>query len=94
MKYTVDYTTKLKKQYKKMQKQGKNLSELHKVIEKLFNGEELESKYKNHRLNDNQVFKDCYECHIMADWLLVYKMLNDELVLLLFATDSHSELFR
>ena len=47
MKYTIDYTTNFKKQYKKMKKQGKDLNVLHEVVEKLAKGEELETKYKN-----------------------------------------------
>ena len=50
MKYTIDYTTNFKKQYKKMKKQGKDLNVLHEVVEKLAKGEELETKYKNHRV--------------------------------------------
>ena len=50
MKYIVDYTSGFKKQHKKMLKQGKDLSKLYNVIEKIANGEELDAKYQNHRL--------------------------------------------
>ena len=50
MKYTVDYTSGFKKQHKKMLKQGKDLSKLYNVIEKIANGEELDAKYQHHRL--------------------------------------------
>lgn len=93
MKYKIDYTSNFKKQYKKIKKQGKDLNKLHEVIEKLANGDELEAKYKNHDLINNKLYKNCKECHIQPDWLLVYKLDNDELILLLFATGSHSELF-
>ena len=53
----------------------------------------LESKYKNHKLISNKKYKDCFECYIEPDWLLVYKIKDDKLILLLFATGSHSELF-
>ena len=43
-------------------------------------------------LNDKK-YKDCKECHIEPDWLLVYQIKDSELILLLFATGSHSELF-
>ena len=55
---------------------------------------DLNEKYKNHKLTDDNEFKDSYECHITPDWLLVYKYQNDNLVLILFATGSHSELFK
>ena len=93
MKYNIDFTTNFKKQYKKIKKQGKDLNKLHKVIEQLANGEELEIKYKNHNFINNKIYKNCKECHIEPDWLLVYQIIDSELILLLFATGSHSELF-
>lgn len=93
MKYTVDYTIKFKKQYKKIKKQGKDLNKLYKIIEKLANGEKLESKYKSHNLIKNKIYKNCKECHIEPDWLLIYQINNNQLILLLSATGSHSELF-
>lgn len=93
MKCQVDYTNNFKKQYKKIKKQGKDLNKLYEVIEKLANKEELEIKYKNHNLINNKTYKDCSECHITPDWLLVYKYVDNNLILLLIATGSHSELF-
>jgi len=93
MKYKIDYTTNFKKQYKKIKKQGKDLKKLHEIIEKLANGIKLEAKYKNHDLINNKLYSNCKECHIEPDWLLIYKIDNEELILLLFATGSHSELF-
>lgn len=57
------------------------------------NGEKLEPKYKNHKLINDKYFKDCWECHIAPNWLLVYKIQEDELILLLVVIGSHSELF-
>lgn len=93
MKYQVDYTNNFKKQYKKIKKQGKDLNKLYEVIEKLANGKQLELKYKNHNLINDKTYKDCSECHITPDWLLVYKYVDNNLILLLLATGSHSELF-
>ena len=93
-KYKVDSTNNFNRQYKAIKKQGKDLNKLKYVIKKLANGEELERKYKNHKLIDNNVYQDCYECHISPNWLLVYKIYGDELILLLFATGSHAELFK
>ena len=93
MKYKVDFTSNFKKQYKKIKKQGKDLNKLYEIIEKLAEGKELEPKYKNHTLLNDKRYKDCKECHIEPDWLLVYQIKDNELILLLFATGSHSELF-
>ena len=57
------------------------------------NGETLDVKYKDHPLIDNKYYRDCRECHIEPDWLLVYKYNNDELILYLVGTGSHSDLF-
>ena len=57
------------------------------------NGGILDSKYRDHSLLDNSHFKGCRECHIEPDWLLIYKYNNDELILLMVETGSHSELF-
>ena len=94
MKYKIDFTSNFKKQYKKIKKQGKNLDKLYEIIERLANGEELDPKYKNHNLINNKKYKDCKECHIEPDWLLIYQIKDAELILLLFGTGSHSELFR
>lgn len=93
VKYQIRYTNDFKKNYKKIKKQGKDVNKLKVVVAKLANGLELEEKYKNHILNDNKYYKNCGECHIEPDWLLVYQYINNELILVLVATGSHSELF-
>lgn len=62
------------------------------MVERLANGETLEPKYRDHDLTGN--YKGCRECHIAPDWLLVYEVVEDVLVLMLYRTGSHSELFR
>ena len=74
-------------------RQNKDINKLIEVLEILANGEELDPKYKNHKLINDKIFKDCNECHISPDWLLIYKYKDNELILLLFATGSHSDLF-
>lgn len=93
-KFTVDFTYNFKKGYKRVKKQGKDISKLDNVIKLLTNGIMLEPKYRDHKLYDNKKFKDCRECHIEPDWLLIYKTDNNQLILLLVETGSHSELFK
>ena len=76
-----------------IKKQGKDVEKLKVVVSKLTNGLELEEKYKNHMLTDSKHYKNCGECHIEPDWLLVYQYIDNELILVLVATGSHSELF-
>lgn len=89
----IDYTSDFKKQLKKIVKQGKDINLLLEVVTRLANYEELEQKYKNHHLTNDKIYKNCMECHIKPDWLLVYKYINNNLVLLLIVTGSHSDLF-
>ena len=93
-KYKIEYTSKFKKQLKKLVKQEKKIIELKEVITKLANLEELDLKYKNHNLINNKIYNNCKECHIRPDWLLVYTYFDDKLILLLVETGSHSELFK
>ena len=91
-KCNITFTANFKKQLKKMIKQGKDPKLLLEVITKLANYEKLNFKYKNHNLINDQTYRDCMECHIKSDWLLVYKYIDDNLVLVLVATGSHSEI--
>ncbi len=61
------------------------------VINKLANGEQLEAKYNAHQLMGQ--YKGCRECRIIPAWLLVYEIVNDELILYLTRTGTHSDLF-
>ena len=92
-KYTVDTTSDFKKDYKKNIKQGKKIEKIKTVIDKLACGEKIDSKYKDHKLNNNKKYKDCRELYIEPDWLLVYRIIENELILLLLDTGSHSDLF-
>ena len=93
-KYKINYTSNFKKQYKRIKRQGKDINKLKIILEKLANLEPLEAKYKDHSLVDNKNFRDCRECHIEPDWLLVYQYQDDKIVLLLIGTGSHSDIFK
>lgn len=92
MKYDVKFTTQFKKDLKLAKKQNRNTDQLFEIIEKLANGEPLEAKHRDHDLTGN--YKGCRECHVEPDWLLVYEIIDDVLVLMLYRLGSHSELFR
>ena len=84
------YTTQFKKDYKRVNKQNKDLSKLRAVIEKLVAGQSLDPKYKDHQLSGN--WKGHRDCHIEPDWILIYRITPDDLYL--ERTGSHSELFK
>lgn len=89
--YNLRFTNKIQRNIKLMKKRGKDLEKLKVVLNLLQKGEELPSKYRDHALTGD--FTDCRECHIEPDWLLVYEIINSELVILLLTTGSHSDLF-
>lgn len=91
MKYDVEFTNKFKKELKIAKKQNKDLNKLYNVIEKLANGETLDIKYRDHELTGK--YKGTRECHIEPDWLLVYEIKDEILVLILYRINSHLELF-
>ena len=91
MKYTVQFTAKFKKNYRKMQKRGLKKENLEKVVVKLQNGEKLEEKYRDHILKGS--YDGYHECHIQPDWLLIYAIKEDKLILTLVDTGTHSDLF-
>ena len=89
--YRIRPSTKFQKDLKKVQKRGYDISLLTTVLNILANGESLPQKYKDHNLSGN--YKGCRECHITPDWLLIYEILDDELILYLTRTGTHSDLF-
>lgn len=91
MKYEIERTPTFKKDFKLAQKQGLDLNELKEIITLLANGEPLPPKNKDHQLKGN--YKGHRECHIEPDWLLIYKIQDDMLILTLVRTGSHSKLF-
>ena len=91
MKYKLVQTKKFEKDIKSLKKQNKDLTELFNVIDVIAKGETLDKKYRDHKLAGN--FNDYRECHIENDFLLVYKIEKDKLILILYRTGTHSEIF-
>ena len=92
MKYDLQITSQFKKDLKLAKKQNKDLGKLFEVIDILANGETLDAKYKDHSLTGN--YRGTRECHVEPDWLLIYEIRGDVLVLMLYRLGSHSELFK
>jgi len=93
MKYEVQRTTSFVKDYKLAVKRGCDISKLRKVVELLASGETLPREYRDHALVNSRKYKGMRECHIEPDWLLVYKITESVLILTLFRTGTHSDLF-
>ena len=89
----VSFTGQFKKDYKLAIKRGCDPKELENVITLLVNEQPLPETYRDHALTNSRDYKDMRECHIEPDWLLVYKILRETLILRLIRTGSHSDLF-
>ena len=83
------YTKQFAKDLKRMQKRGKPPEKIKKVIRKLLSEQPLDPIYKEHRLIGN--FKGRRECHVEPDWLLIYKIVDSEIIF--ERTGTHSDLF-
>lgn len=90
-KYRVVLTSMFRKDLKLIKKRGYNLSLLEDVVDTLALGLPLAAKHKDHSLIGD--YKGCRECHITPDWLLIYEVFEDELILYLTRTGTHSDLF-
>ncbi|MBQ9949322.1 MAG: type II toxin-antitoxin system YafQ family toxin [Clostridia bacterium] len=89
----IEFTGQFKKDYKAALKRGCDPQELTTVITLLASEQPLPAKYRDHALVNSHGFKDVRECHIKPDWLLIYKIYSDRLVLELIRTGTHSDLF-
>jgi mRNA interferase YafQ len=83
-------TSQFKKDVKRMAKRGKDFSVFKQVLQRLVEGENLETKHRDHLLLGQ--YKGSRECHIEPDWLLIYEPTDTELVLI--RTGTHADLFR
>ena len=91
MKRDIIWTSQFKKDYKKMMKRHADMNLIDDVIRKLAAGGKLDGKSRDHNLAGN--WTGHRECHIAPDWLLIYRIDDDVLVLTLTRTGSHSDLF-
>lgn len=90
-KYTVKHTNQFKKDFKLAMKRGLKIGLLEAVITALAMGDELPEKHKDHALTGN--WSGYRECHVQPDWLLIYRVEDEVLVLTLTRTGTHSDLF-
>lgn len=88
---TIKYQTAFKKDYKRIVRRGYDVRLLEKVIGLLAEQKPLPEQYHDHNLTGN--YAGCRECHITPDWLLIYGVDGNELILYLTRTGSHSDLF-
>lgn len=90
-KFKIKWTSKFKKDLKKAKKRKLDFSKFEEIVKKLAKGEQLPEENRDHQLTGNWL--NHRECHIESDWLLIYQIQNDVLVLELTRTGTHSDLF-
>ena len=83
-------TTKYDQDLERMKRRGKKIEKINVVIALLCNGDKLDPKYRDHQLTGN--LSRYRECHIEPDWLLIYKIQHEELILVLTRTGTHSDM--
>ena len=88
-----EFTGQFKRDYKLAVRRGGDPQKLETVIELLCRGADLPEVYRDHQLTNSRNYKGMRECHIEPDWLLVYQIVEDTLILRLIRTGSHSDLF-
>ena len=88
-----EFSGQFKRDYKLAVKRGCNPKKLEEVIVLLCNEKPLPERYRDHALINSREYKGMRECHIQPDWLLVYKVVRDTLILKLIRTGSYSDLF-
>ena len=89
--YKIRPSSRFQRDLKKIKKSNYDISLLERVLKMLAAGEELPAKYRDHALIGD--YTGCRECHIAPDWLLIYEIYEEELILYLTRTGTHSDLF-
>jgi mRNA interferase YafQ len=89
LKLRIRRTNQFKKDLKRMLKRGKEIEDLLFVVSELVEQRELDDKFRDHALTGQ--YKNKRDCHIEPDWLLLYAIEDDELIL--YRTGTHSDLF-
>ena len=87
----IRYSSRFKKDYKSIVKRGYDTKLFEEVLSILVQEKTLPQKYIDHPLAGN--YSGHRECHITPDWLLIYKIEKDILILSLTRTGTHSDLF-
>ncbi len=90
-KYSLKQSPRFNRELEKAKKRGLKTRDLDAIVKKLRNDEQLEWRHHDHPLHGQ--YEGFRECHINPDWLLIYRKDNEELILHLSRTDTHSDLF-
>jgi len=84
-------TTQFRKDYKRIEKRKYDLSMMDEVVQTLLDEKPLDQKYHDHALVGN--YAGHRECHIQPDWLFIYRVGRDRLILVATRTGTHSDFY-
>jgi len=87
----IQFSNKMKRDWKRMKKRGKDMEKLSAVLGILARQEQLPENHRDHELRGN--YSGFRECHIEPDWLLIYEIQNDKLILVATETGTYADLF-
>ncbi len=90
-KYKIQLTKRFEKDVKRCKKRGFPMEKLKEVVRLLEENGVLPQSYKSHKLSGK--YDNLWECHLMPDWLLVWQQNDNEFIMLLISTGTHSDLF-
>jgi mRNA interferase YafQ len=90
MRYPIRRSAQFKRDVKRAVKRGKDIEQLLSVLQELAEDRQLAAHYQDHPLKGQ--YKGKRDCHLDPDWILIYAVLDEELVL--YRTGSHADLFR
>ncbi|MDR1827995.1 MAG: type II toxin-antitoxin system YafQ family toxin [Methylobacteriaceae bacterium] len=85
-------TTQFKKDLRRMVKRGADMNLLDEVISLLLERKQLPDKYRDHPLSGD--WAGYRDCHVLLDWLLIYMINDDALILTATRTGTHSDIFQ
>ena len=87
----VEFTKKMKRDVRRMCKRGKDINKLGTALQLLSTQKPMPPTYRDHQLKGN--LSDLRECHIEPDWLLIYQVAEEKLILYATETGTHADLF-
>lgn len=87
----IQTTNLFERDYKRIEKQGKDVSKLTTLMDILAQQKYLDKRYRDHKLKGD--YTGHRECHIEPDWLLIYRINQNEKIITFIRTGSHAELF-
>ena len=86
---TPEFTNQFKRDYKLSEKRGLDMSLIDEIVDDLIEEKQLHEKHRDHAIKGD--YKGCRECHIQPDWLLIYRIVGEDIIFI--RSGTHADLF-